>query len=72
MEREITIDRNKQLIGSGGYATVFHGTFQGSPVAVKRIEHHRRCNDKEETALGILKHPNIVKLHKIEDSEDFR
>ena len=72
MEREITIDRNKQPIGKGGYATVFHGMFKGDPVAVKRIEHHRRCNDKEEKALGKLNHPNIVQLHKIEDSEDFR
>ena len=72
MEREITIDRNKQLIGKGGYATVFHGTFKGAPVAVNRIENHRRCNDKEEKALEVLNHPNIVKLHKIEDNEDFR
>jgi len=72
MEREIAINRNKKFIGQGGFATVFHGTFKGVPVAVKRIEHERRCNDKEEKALGKLNHPNIVKLHKIEDSEDFR
>lgn len=62
----------KQLIGRGGFASVYHGTFRGIPVAVKRIEHERRCDDKEERALKMLNHTNIVKLHAFEDSEDFR
>lgn len=73
MPRAIIIERNKQIIDKGGFATVCHGTFNETPVVVKRIEHHRRCDDdKEDKALKILNHPNIVKLHKIEYTEDFR
>jgi len=62
----------KQCIGRGGFAFVYHGTFKGIPVAVKRIEHERRCGDKEEKALKMLNHTNIVKLHGFEEDEDFR
>lgn len=72
MDRKITIDRTKPLIGKGGFASVFHGTLNATPVAVKRIEHHKRCNDKEERALKMLNHPNIVQLYSIDDNEDFR
>lgn len=71
MDRKIKYDRIRR-IGKGGFAIVFHGTFDGFPVAVKRIEHERRCDDKEERALGMLDHPNIVKLYSFKDSKNFR
>lgn len=71
VDSKITYDRSR-LIGKGGFAIVFHGTFNGIPAAVKRIEHERRCDDKEERALDILNHSNIVKLYTFENNDDFR
>jgi len=69
--RKITYDRTR-LLGKGGYGAVFVGTFNGKEVAVKRIEHHNRCDDKEEKALRMFDHPNVIKLFETEDNEDFR
>ncbi len=71
MDPKITYDRSRR-IGKGGFAIVFHGMFNGFPVAVKRIEHERRCDDKEERALEMLNHLNIVKLYTFEETNDFR
>ena len=67
----ITFDRNRRL-GNGGFGHVLFGVFNGDEVAVKRIEHHKRCLDREETALKILDHPNVIKLLGIMDTEDYR
>jgi len=67
----ITFDRKSRL-GSGGFGHVLLGTFNGESVAVKRIEHHKRCLDREEKALKMLDHPNVMKLLGIMDTEDYR
>jgi len=72
MENEkITYDRTR-LLGKGGYGAVFVGMFNGKEVAVKRIEHYNRCDDKEEKVLKILDHPNVVKLLGTDENDDFR
>lgn len=67
----ITFDRKSRL-GSGGFGHVLLGTFNGEPVAVKRIEHHKRCYDREEKTLNMLDHPNVMKLLGIMDTEEHR
>ena len=67
----LTFDR-KNMLGSGGFGHVLLGTFNGEEVAVKRIEQHKRCLDREEKALKILNHPNVMKLLGTEDTEDYR
>ncbi len=67
----ITFDRKTRL-GNGGFGNVLLGTFNGEAVAVKRIEHHMRCLDREEKALKMLDHPNVMKLLGIMDTEDYR
>ncbi len=46
--------------------------YNGKEVAVKRIEHHNRCDDKEEKVFRILDHPNVVKLLGTDTNDDFR
>jgi len=67
----ILFDR-KNILGSGGFGHVLLGTFNGEAVAVKRIEQHKRCLDREEKALNMLDHPNVMKLLGIMDTEDYR
>ena len=67
----ITFDRKSRL-GSGGFGHVLLGTCNGEAVAVKRIEHHKRCLDREEKTLKMLDHRNVMKLLGIMDSEDYR
>ena len=67
----ITYDRKSRL-GSGGFEHVLLGTFNGEEVGAKRIEHHKRCLDREERALGMLAHPNVMKLLGIVDTEEYR
>lgn len=70
-QTELIFDRKRKL-GTGGFGHVFHGRLNSTPVAVKRIEHADRCDDKEEKALMKLDHPNIVKLLYTKEDENFR
>lgn len=60
-----------QVLGRGGYAIVFRGTFNRQPVAVKRVQlidvvQHDDDDDDQDgddvVALAQLHHPNVVKL----------
>jgi serine/threonine-protein kinase/endoribonuclease IRE1 len=65
-------DRNKNL-GEGGCAVVYEGVWHGKPVAVKRIPTNKvASNEREEAALKMLNHQNIIKLFHVESDEDFR
>ena len=73
--RTITYDRKIRL-GIGGFGHVFLGTFNEETVAVKIVEHHNRCldrekKDREEKVLRMLDHPNVIKLHGIMETENF-
>lgn len=64
------------IIGRGGYGIVFKSIWtnpQGGreQVAVKRVE-KLKANEREEEALKLLNHPNVVKLLDVQQNNDFR
>jgi serine/threonine protein kinase len=69
--KQIKIDVNK-ILGSGGYGIVFQGEWNNNQVAVKQIPLSKvESNKREEEALQMLNHPNVIKLfHKESDSEN--
>jgi hypothetical protein len=65
----------KDIIGRGGNAVVFRGSFSGQDVAVKRIQlidANYELNSRELLNLRQLKHGNIVEFIHVEDNDDFR
>ncbi len=73
-KKRIEYDRSN-ILGRGGFAVVFRGTFDGKPVAVKRLQEDTVAIDvqREETALRRLDHPNVIRLIHVEnDDEDFK
>jgi serine/threonine protein kinase len=67
------LDKN-EILGSGGYGVVFAGTYDGNPVAIKRIQFTDDLTEllREEDALKKLNHPNVVKLYSITSNDDFK
>jgi serine/threonine protein kinase len=64
--------RNK-ILGEGGCAAVYEGEWHGKPVAVKRIPTNKvASNEREEDALKMLNHQNVIKLFHVESDEEFR
>lgn len=58
----------------GQVAAVFRGTFQGQPIAVKRIKlaNVATPDGTKEEARKKLSHENVLKLLHFETQEDFR
>ena len=71
--KRVEYDRSN-VLGKGGFAVVFRGTFDGKPVAVKRLQEDTVAIDvqREETALRRLDHPNVIRLIYVENDEDFK
>ena len=70
---KITFDR-KKLLGQGGFAAVYEGTYESDRVAVKRIPVYF-LNTTLERGIGLqptLNHENVLKILAIEEDEDFR
>ena len=65
----IRIEKDK-ILGSGGFGTVFEGTFNGRMVAVKRIVIEDVVPD--ETYLLTFRHRNVLKLLHMEEDQNFR
>jgi serine/threonine protein kinase len=64
---------NKEILGQGGYGTVYEDTWNGRKVAVKRIPlTHISSNEREKEALKKLVHPNVVKLFHVDKDENFK
>lgn len=64
-------DRSK-ILGSGTFATVYEGL---AGVAVKRIELIKvteRFKGREEAAMKIMDHPNVLKLLDAKEDFDFK
>ncbi len=62
-----------EVLGYGGYGTVFKGELKRIPVAVKRIDLFKTAsNDQEEAALKTFEHPNVIKLLHVESDDLFR
>lgn len=74
-------DRDR-ILGTGFSSQVFLGTFDGENVAVKRIlkkvdskvdsEVVKALQNREETAMQKLNHPNVLKLIHVQEDEDFK
>lgn len=76
--------KEPEVLGSGGFGTVFKGTLHGDPVAIKRIDKTEFIQPKEpfdkrnsrlqreEQAMKILNHPNVLKLLHVEDDAHFK
>jgi serine/threonine protein kinase len=67
-----------EILGKGGYGTVFEGVWCDKPAAIKRIElinisgKEERKNRREEEAMLKLDHPNVIKLLHVESDSTFR
>ena len=61
---------SKDILGKGSFAIVCKGTFDGKPVAVKRM----LIEDvyAQEEFLEKYKHPDILELFHSEDDDNFR
>ncbi|XP_045023473.1 serine/threonine-protein kinase/endoribonuclease IRE1-like [Daphnia magna] len=71
---DIRFDR-KDVLGSGGYGSVYRGNYKGQSIAVKRVEKRAGRVQLVENELNILKkldHPNIVKLLHFDSDADFQ
>ncbi|XP_057373621.1 death-associated protein kinase 1-like [Daphnia carinata] len=70
----IQFDR-KYRLGTGGYGSVFRGTYKGQSVAVKRIDirpERVQIVDRElKILLQLDDHPNVVKLFYFTRDKDF-
>jgi hypothetical protein len=68
---EIKFDRN-EVLGIGN-SVVFHGTYNGLPVAVKRIEVFKLSKEDREIRTQVkLDHENVLKIVTVEQDLDFR
>lgn len=62
------------ILGKGGFADVFRGTYKGSTVAIKRVLQTSASLDseREKEALTQLDHPNVIRLLHEEEDVNFR
>jgi len=78
-------DRKRDLLGQGGFGTVFKGKLVHrrtekieKAVAIKRIEKVRITSTSQEAAISVnrelaqkkLNHPNVAKLLFVDDEEE--
>jgi serine/threonine protein kinase len=64
---------SNEILGKGGFGTVFEGVWCGKPVAIKRIPlSDLASNEREEETLKKLEHPNVIKLLHVENDPIFR
>ena len=73
---ELVCEEN-ELLGRGSYGKVYKGKYRGQSVAVKKVSRDDLPENKEESqreqeAMRILDHPNILKLLHVEDQKDFK
>ena len=63
-----------ELIGTGGFGSVHRGTFEGSPVAIKKVQiiFLGQRGPREYESMKLLNHPNVLKLLHWQDDADFR
>jgi hypothetical protein len=63
------------MLGRGTFAAVFSGTLDGQPIAVKRIllyNLNKNFKTREEAAMRIMDHPNVLKLLDVREDADLK
>ena len=68
---------NSQVLGTGGFGSVYLSKHKNENVAVKRIEKERLDTQNvnrrtEEDTMRLLSHPNVLKLIDVDEDEDFK
>lgn len=74
MEQNLEV-LDDQVLGSGNFGVVVKGRLGYRQVAVKKVEkRHLSKNEskREETALSLLAHENVIKLYHVKDAGNFR
>ena len=68
----LRIKCERHILGIGGFNVVFRGRCDDKIVAIKRIQHEREGDDREEQFLTQYRHPNILHLYHIEKDLHFK
>ncbi len=74
LEKVLQYDR-QNMLGRGTFAAVFSGTLDGQPIAVKRIllyNLNKNFKTREEAAMRIMDHPNVLKLLDVREDADLK
>lgn len=69
MEPELEVFEN-QILGTGSFATVYKGRYGERDVAVKKVEKrlvNKVESKREEQALSLLAHENVIMLYHVKD-----
>nr|CAG4647940.1 EOG090X076T [Moina brachiata] len=74
MEQNLEV-LDDQVLGAGNFGVVVKGRLGDRPVAVKKVEKRLMSkveSKREETALSLLAHENVIKLYHVKDAGNSR
>ena len=66
-------ERMEDILGTGFQSVVYRGSYKGTPAAIKRVIKSATIEaSREEKALRLLDHPNIIKLLGVDQDDHFK